>query len=81
MKNEKDVNIGKIIRIRSDHGKKFENGIFFIIVISMVLLMNFLHLRYHNRMVLLKEKQDTSRDGKSHAEFKEVIHKTLGKSN
>ena len=29
MKNEKDVNIEKIIRIRSDHGKEFENGIFF----------------------------------------------------
>ena len=28
LKNEKDVNIGKIIRIRSDHGKEFENGIF-----------------------------------------------------
>ena len=28
MKNEKDVNIGKIIRIKSDHGKKFENDIF-----------------------------------------------------
>ena len=28
MKNEKDVNIRKIIRIRSDHGKEFENGIF-----------------------------------------------------
>ena len=28
LKNEKDVNIGKIIRTRSDHGKEFENGIF-----------------------------------------------------
>ena len=29
MKNEKDINIGKIVRIRSDHGKEFENTIFF----------------------------------------------------
>ena len=28
MKNGKDDNIGKIIRIRSDHVKEFENGIF-----------------------------------------------------
>ena len=28
LKNEKDVNIGKIIRTKSDHGKEFENGIF-----------------------------------------------------
>ena len=27
-KNEKDINIGKIVRIRSDHGKEFENTIF-----------------------------------------------------
>ena len=27
-KNEKDVNIGKLIRIKSDHGKEFENAIF-----------------------------------------------------
>ena len=29
LKNEKGGNIEKIIRIRSDHGKEFENGIFF----------------------------------------------------
>ena len=28
LKNEKDVNIGKIIRIKNDHGKEFENDIF-----------------------------------------------------
>ena len=28
LKIEKDVNIGKIVRIRSDHGKEFENAIF-----------------------------------------------------
>ena len=28
LKNEKDINIGKIVRIRSDHGKEFENTIF-----------------------------------------------------
>ena len=28
LKNEKNVNIGKIIRIESDHWKEFENGIF-----------------------------------------------------
>ena len=28
LKNEKSINIGKIIRIRSDHGKEFENSIF-----------------------------------------------------
>ena len=28
LKNEKDVNIEKIIRIKSDHGKEFDNGIF-----------------------------------------------------
>ena len=28
LKNKKDVSIGKIIRIRSDHGKKFENSVF-----------------------------------------------------
>ena len=27
-KNEKIVNIGKIVRIRSDHGKEFENAVF-----------------------------------------------------
>ena len=27
-KNEKDINIKKIIRIRSDHGKEFKNAIF-----------------------------------------------------
>ena len=29
LNNEKDVNIGKIIRIKSGHRKEFENGIFF----------------------------------------------------
>ena len=28
LKNEKDINIGKIVRIQSDHGKEFENTIF-----------------------------------------------------
>ena len=28
LKNEKNCNIGRIIRIRSDHGKEFENSIF-----------------------------------------------------
>ena len=28
LKNKKDINIGKIVRIRSDHGKEFENTIF-----------------------------------------------------
>ena len=27
-KNEKNINIGKIVKIRSDHGKEFENTIF-----------------------------------------------------
>ena len=29
LKNEKSINIEKIVRIRSDHGKEFENTIFF----------------------------------------------------
>ena len=28
LKNEKDINIRKIVRIRSDHGKEFQNTIF-----------------------------------------------------
>ena len=28
LKNEKDINISKIVRIWSDHGKQFENTIF-----------------------------------------------------
>ena len=28
LKNKKDVNIGKIIRIKSDYGKEFKNGVF-----------------------------------------------------
>ena len=28
LKNEKNCNIGRIVRIRSDHGKEFENSIF-----------------------------------------------------
>ena len=28
LKNEKDSNIGKIVRIMSDHGKEFESVIF-----------------------------------------------------
>ena len=28
LKREKDCNIGKIVRIRSDHGKEFKNSIF-----------------------------------------------------
>ena len=37
LKNEKDINIGKIVRIRSDYGKEFENAIFFLnFMISMV---------------------------------------------
>ena len=28
LKNKKNINIGKIVKIRSDHGKEFENPIF-----------------------------------------------------
>ena len=57
LKNEKNSNIGRIVRIRSDHGQEFENSIFFFLIfeISMV-LTSFSHPRHHNKMVLLKGK-------------------------
>ena len=57
LKNEKNSNIGRIVRIRSDHRKEFETSIFSnFFLISMVYLMSFPHLRHHNKMVLLRGK-------------------------
>ena len=48
LKNEKNCNIGRIVRIRSDHEKEFENSFFFFVVAkSMVFLMSFPHPRHH----------------------------------
>ena len=70
LKNEKNRNIGKLVRIMSDHGKEFENSIFFFLIFAtnMALLMNFDSPRHHNKMVSLKEKLHIAGNGSSYIE-------------
>lgn len=44
--NEKDCNVGQIVRIRSDHGKEFKNIFALIFAINMALHMNFRLLKH-----------------------------------
>ena len=81
MKNEKNVNIEKIIRIWSDHEKKFDNDIFAEYCDKHSIAHEFSTPKTTTEWCCWKKKQDTSRDGKSYAKFIEAIHKTLGKSN
>ena len=50
LKNEKDYNIGKIVRIQIDHWKEQENAIYAGLLINMVFHMNFLYQRLNNRI-------------------------------
>ena len=54
-KNEKNYNIDRIVRIKSNRGKEFENSIFFFAT-SIEFLSNFPPPRHHNKMMLLKGK-------------------------
>ena len=76
LKNKKDVNIGKIIRIRSDHGKEFENGIFSDYCNKHGIAHEFSAPKtpQQNGVVERKKEQNTSRDGQSNDQLKEVIH-------
>ena len=51
LKNKKDINIVKIVRIRSDHGKKFENIIFAKFYDKHDIAYEFSTHKNHNRMV------------------------------
>ena len=57
LKNEKNCNIGRIVRIRNDHGKEFEISIFFPDVYSKYDISHeFSSPRHHKKMMLLRGK-------------------------
>ena len=77
LKNEKDCMTGKIMTIRSDHGREFENTIYVEFYDNYGISHEFSAPKTPRKMGLLKKEQDFAENGKGDPKQQEIANEVV----